>query len=113
VSGLSTNYLPSTGSPPPPQEYSSLALDSKSNILYIYGGASIEDQSDIWKFDLNIRKWAKLSNSSWMSPGPRTDSFITILEESIEIILFGGISDGGPTSEVWGYRIEDEAVKST
>jgi hypothetical protein len=113
VSALSSSYLPKTGTPPPPQQFSSLAFDSKSNMLYIYGGVSIEDQSNIWKFDLEARKWSKLSNSSWMSPGPRTDSFITILEESREILLFGGISHDGPTSEVWTYEIEDEAVTST
>lgn len=111
VSALSTSYLPSTSTPPPPQKFASLALDSRSNILYFYGGSSSEYQSNIWEFDLNARKWAKLSNSSWMSPGQRLNSFITIREESREIVLFGGISDGGPTSEVWGYKIEDEAVK--
>jgi hypothetical protein len=113
VSALSSSYLPNTGTPPPPQQFSNLALDSKSNMLYIYGGTSIEHQSNIWKFDLQARKWVKLSNSSWMSPGPRTDSFITVLEERGQIVLFGGISDGGPTSELWTYEIEDESVKST
>jgi hypothetical protein len=113
VSALSSSYLPNTGTPPPPQELSNLALDSKSNTLYIYGGTSSELQSNIWKFDFEARKWIKLGNSSWMSPGPRIDSFITVLEETGQIVLFGGISDGGPTSELWTYEIEDESVKST
>jgi len=47
-----------------------------------------------------------------MSPGSRSNNFITMREESREIVMFGGDSDGGPTSDLWAYNIEDEFVKS-
>jgi hypothetical protein len=113
VNALSVRYLPNEGTPPPAQQRASLTFDSKSNILYFYGGISIEYQSNILRFDLNARKWTQLNNSSWISPGQRYNGFITIREESGEIILFGGISDNGPTLGVWNYKKVDEAVKST
>jgi hypothetical protein len=113
VSALSANYLPKTGTPPPPQEAASLVLDSKFNKIYFYGGRSVNYQIDVYEFDLKAREWGKLSNSSWMSPGSRSNNFITMREESREIVIFGGDSDGGPTSDVWAYNIEDETVKST
>jgi hypothetical protein len=113
VNALLVSYLPKTGTPPPPQQAASLALDSKSNMLYFYGGTSKEKNANIWEFDLNSQKWGKLSNTSWMKPGLRLNNFMTVREQSREIVLFGGNSDGGPTSEVWSYNIEDEAVKST
>ena len=90
VNALSTSYLPKTGTPPPPQQAARLALDPTSRILYFYGGTSSEPNTDIWEFDLNARKWGRLNNSSWMSPGPRTNNFMTVREESREIVLFGG-----------------------
>ncbi len=72
----------------PPQEVASLALDSKFNKIYLYRGRSMNYQSDVREFNLKTRKGGKLSNSSWMSPGSRLNNFITMREESTEIVLF-------------------------
>jgi hypothetical protein len=59
VSSLSSSYLPNISTPPLPQQFSSLALDSKSNMRY-----SIENQSNIWKFDFEARKYLHILTPS-------------------------------------------------
>lgn len=45
VSALSVSYLPNERTPPPTQQRASLTFDSKSNMLYFYGGISIETRA--------------------------------------------------------------------
>ena len=107
---ISVKLIPETGSPPPFREVPGFTVDSQSSKLYVYGGGSEVKHSDMWEFDLNTQRWSQIHPGSIYNPGPRSDTFITALQDNKNIILFGGDTDNGPISDVWIYNIENETV---
>ncbi len=107
---LTVSYVPKTGTPLPGRELSGFAHDSKYNKVYIYGGRSQILHSDFWEFDLNNNTWEEIHPASTISPGNRASTFMTVLEDSRQIVLFGGNSESGPTSDVWVYDLDSEVV---
>ena len=67
--------------------------------------------SDMWEFDLTSLKWSQMHPATTMSPGKRSNSFLTIIEGSRQIVLFGGDTESGPISDVWVYDIDSEIVR--
>jgi hypothetical protein len=65
----------------------------------------------MWGFDLTTRSWNEMHPASVMRPGPRSGAYLTILEESRHLVLFGGDTDSGPISDVWVYDMDSEIVK--
>lgn len=111
TSALSVNYVPESRTPPPQRELLGLAHDSTSNKVYIYGGRSEVIHGDMWEFDLTTKSWNEIHTASVISPGARSAAYLTILEESSQIVLFGGDTESGPISDVWLYDIDSEIVK--
>jgi hypothetical protein len=109
VEALSSSYIPSTGTPPDQRELSGLVYDSSSQKVYIYGGRSNSFYSDMWEFDLTSKTWTEM-HSPGMNPGARSRPFMTMLEDSREILLFGGDTNSGPISDVWLYDLSGEIV---
>jgi hypothetical protein len=108
---MSVNYLPKTGTPPPQRESSGVVYDSANNKLYIYGGRSQIIYGDMWEFDLTTNIWSEMHPAGTMTPGPRFESYLVMLESSRQIVLFGGSTESGPISDVWLYDIDSEMVK--
>jgi hypothetical protein len=113
IEAISVGYLPITGTPPPKRELSGLVYDSKAHKVYIYGGRSESLYGDMWEFDLDKRLWAEIHFQPNMNPGARSNPFITILDESRQVLLFGGDTEIGPISDVWLYDLDSESVKFT
>lgn len=110
IESVSVEYLPETGTPPPPHESAGVAYDLVTNKLYLYGGMSEFKSADMWEFDINTNRWNEIHSSSSFSPGARSRPFITILEDSRKLLLFGGNSDAGPVSDLWVYELVSENV---
>jgi hypothetical protein len=109
VEALSSSHIPKTGTPPNQRELSGLAYDSSSNKIYIYGGRLESFFDDMWEFDLTSKSWTEI-HSPGMNPGARSRPFMTMLENSREILLFGGDTKNGPISDVWVYDLSSETV---
>jgi hypothetical protein len=107
---LTVSYVPKTATPPPRRELPGFAHDLTYNKTYIYGGRSEVLHDDFWEFDLTTQTWEEIHPASFMNPGPRAGAFITVLEESRQVVLFGGISESGPISDVWIYELDSEVV---
>jgi hypothetical protein len=107
---LTVSYVPKTGTPPPGRELSGFAHDSTYNKVYIYGGRSQIFHNDLWEFDLTTNTWEEIHPASIIGPGNRANTFITVLEDSRQIVLFGGNNDSGPISDVWVYDLDSEVV---
>jgi hypothetical protein len=45
-----------------------------------------------------------------MKPGVRSSPYLTMLEESKEIVLLGGDTESGPISDLWLYDLDSEIV---
>lgn len=110
VEALTVSYVPKTGTPPPRRELSGFAYDSTKDKVYIYGGRSEIIYKDFWEFDLTSKIWEEIHPASVNTPGARSSPFITILEESRQVVLFGGNSETGPISDVWIYDLDAEIV---
>ncbi len=59
---------------------------------------------------ISTKTWNEIHPVSVMSPGDRSGPYLTVLEESRQIVLFGGDTKKGPISDVWLYDIESEIV---
>ncbi len=112
VGALSVNYVPKAGTPPPRRELAGLAYDASSNKVHIYGGRSNEIYDDMWEFDLTTNTWNEMHTPSVMRPGARSSAHLAMLEESRQIVLFGGDTNSGPISDVWLYDLDSEIVIS-
>ncbi len=54
----------------------------------------------MWEFDLNSKVWIEMHSTGILNPGPRYYAFTTVLEESRQILPFGGDTKNGPISDV-------------
>ena len=104
------SYVPETGTPPSRRELSGLVYDSNTAKVYVYGGRSQVIHEDMWEFDLSTNIWKEMHPASVMRPGPRSGAYLTMLEDSGQIVLFGGDTESGPISDVWLYDLDSEIV---
>jgi hypothetical protein len=107
---LSPYLIPETGSPPPVRDIPGFTYYPTGNKLYIYGGLSDIQLSDMWEFDLTTNKWREIRTISVLNPGPRSRSFMTTLEDRKKLVLFGGNTYNGPSSDLWEYDIVNQTV---
>lgn len=64
----------------------------------------------MWEFDLSTKSWHEIHPASGMRPGARSGAYLTVLDESRQIVLFGCDTDTGPISDVWLYDMDSEIV---
>ena len=107
---ISVKHIPESGTPPSFLSSSALTLDSMGNKLYAYGGRSEKEYGDMWEFDLSTNQLADIQPGSVLTPGMRSNAYLTTLEDRRKILLFGGNLPTGPTSDIWLYDIENESV---
>ena len=107
---ISIKLVPETGNPPSSRQLFGFTLDSFDQKLYIYGGISTGNNSDIWEFDLLTNRWSEIHSVSVQTPGSLSSPFLTRLKGQRKILLFGGDTPNGPTSDVWLYEIDYQTV---
>ena len=110
VGAIDVKLVPKTGTPPSPRELPGFTVDSSSRKLFIYGGRLGNMYDDLWEFDLDTQRWTEIHPGVVLTPGPRSDAFMRVLQNQREILLFGGDTSTGPISDVWLYDIENESV---
>ena len=112
VEGLSVKMIPETGNPPSSRDFPGLTIGGKSSKkLYVYGGYGDSFTDDMWEFDLLTSRWNELYPTSILTPGPRSQTFITTLRSQDKILLFCGNTKNGPVSDLWLYNIENQSVR--
>lgn len=109
---LSVNLFPQSGTPPSPRELPGVTLDSLGKNLYVYGGISQIKHDDMWKYDLTSKRWSQIYAGSVLTPGRRSNAFMTALKDQQKLVLFGGDTSTGPASDVWVFDLENESVSS-
>ena len=83
-----------TGGPESTYAYPDMIYHPKRNELILFGGGNLTEAFSgtltqaLWKFDLNERKWHKLSSQN--GPPPVYLHAMLLLEDQDQIMLFGG-----------------------
>jgi hypothetical protein len=108
--GINVKLIPEAGTPPVERGIPGFTLNTKTNVLYIYGGISEQLLSDMWEFDLNDKRWREIHSPSVLNPGKRSNPFITVIEDDSKILLFGGNTYSGPISDLWEFNISHQTV---
>lgn len=97
------HQLEPTGSTPPAREDGTWTHEPDSRTAYLFGG---RDGSaifnDLWTFDLDADRWAKLAPEG--DPPPKRFGHEAVWVEGIGVVVFAG--QAGPTSffdDLWAY----------
>ncbi|CAG9310880.1 unnamed protein product [Blepharisma stoltei] len=99
--------IPEWGNPPNPRKLSSMIYDSNSNRIILFSGISDEGvyYDDIWSFNLDSSTWKELYPSNTNTPGPRIGAAIFFNEASNQVIIAGGKTLSGASSDVWSFDL--------
>jgi hypothetical protein len=65
---------------------------------------------DLWEFDLTTKTWVEIYPPNMLLPGKRSNSYLIMLDNYRQIILFGGETEKGSISDVWLYDLDSEMV---
>lgn len=83
------------------------AVEGRDRLL-LYAGCSSGygpcPQGDLWSFDVAADRWTQLSQD--IAPAPRSNPAVSAADE--EILLVGGLTEAGPTADVWVGELSDE-----
>jgi len=86
---------------PSPRYLHSMAYDSQSNRVILFGGYLSDFLMDTWAYNPSGDYWSEVS--PFPSPAPRIDSFMAYDEESDRIVLYGGLGEWGTFNDTWTY----------
>jgi N-acetylneuraminic acid mutarotase len=109
VSTLSSNTkvpanIPIESLIPSPRAYTSLAYDTESNRIILFGGQtgdytdSTSYNGETWAYDFTVNRWLQMKPTT--GPTKRIAAELVYDAESDRIILFGG--SGDPDMSTWG-----------
>ena len=62
------------------------------------------------EIELETSRWTQIYPGSVLTPGLRSSPFMAALNNQPKLLLFGGNTPNGPSSDVWLYDIEGESV---
>ena len=102
---VSVSMIPKSGTPPSYRELPGVTYDVINNKFYVYGGRQESLLDDMWEYDLNKNTWTEMHTTSTVGPGGRSDPHLVYLADQGKILLFGGNSRSGPTSDLWLFDI--------
>ena len=92
-------------SSPSPREFPSLAFDSCSGQMVLFGGSQNSSSfNDTWIFDTLNNTWTELTPIS--SPPARQAASMAFDSSSGQIILFGGSDNGSTLNDTWIFDIQ-------
>jgi N-acetylneuraminic acid mutarotase len=95
-----TNVTPSVS--PSPRNAPSMAFDSSSGQVVLFGGYSTLDLNDTWLYDSKANTWTEVSPLT--SPQARDSSSMTFDPCRGQIVLFGGYSNGSNLNDTWAFN---------
>jgi N-acetylneuraminic acid mutarotase len=100
-----------TGPVPPVRAYQSMAYDSSSGRVIMFGGEGVSgDLNDTWAYDAKANAWTNLSPTGTL-PYPRVATSMVYSPSSDRVIMFGGLFQGGKGTlgDTWSYDPEGNA----
>ncbi len=89
-----------------------VALDEARGRMILFGGfrrppsGGLRNANDLWAFDRTSKIWTELFPAT-SGPSPRQFARGATLRDGSGLILFGGLSDAGPMSDLWVLKFED------
>ncbi|OMJ74748.1 hypothetical protein SteCoe_26260 [Stentor coeruleus] len=94
------------GVSPEARTNSALSIDSKRNILYLFGGRSKSCfLNDLWSFDLQKSIWSLIYPQSEI-PEPRSNAGSFFRSKTQEFCIFSGLSDISALFDIWCFSPE-------
>lgn len=111
TNSLKTSHIPPTDNPPTMRQSLAGTYNWDNRTLYIYGGVKGSTLlDDMWEFNFDTNQWKEIHSPSIFVPGPRSSPFIQILPDAKTILLFGGMNEKGPLSDLWIFNIDNNIV---
>ncbi len=93
--------IPPVGPVPSPRYRHSMAYDSASDRVILFGGAAVDGvRDDTWAYDLNTNTWTEMNAS--VRPSSRSGHGMVYDAESDRTVLFGG-GNGPYENDTWVY----------
>ena len=105
-----TMQAPSGG--PLPRCGHAMAYDAGSDLIVVFGGLAWTQatgeykDNETWTYDLNTNTWTQKHPAS--APSPRDYAAMAYDSKADRLILFGGESNSGPSSETWSYDVDTD-----
>jgi len=91
-----------TGLKPSARCMHSMAYDSQSDRVILFGGYGMGSNAETWAYDFNSNTWTDMNPSP--HPSARNSQGTAYDSASDRVILFGGSTSGGvPSDETWAY----------
>jgi N-acetylneuraminic acid mutarotase len=80
--------------------------------IYLYGGCSSGygpcPQGDLWKLDPNSGSWREIGS---VAPAGRMNPALVMDDRSDRLVLFGGLTDNGASSDLWFGDLDGNDVR--
>lgn len=89
---------------PPPRLGAEMVYDSKRQVMVLFGGSANADEpyeysNETWEYDGTT--WKRIETAH--APSPRTSVLLGYDRARERVVLYGGITEGGPSFETWEY----------
>lgn len=107
ASTIEYSHIPLSKLGPSARKFSSLALNSQNNTLYLFGGEGNTQHDDLWFYSLEAREWEYLNAFSGTPGmnyiGKRYQAGIFFRNRNSELCIYGGKDDKKIYSDVFCY----------
>jgi len=88
---------------PPARSVHTMAYDSQSDRVILFGGSSSVTFGDTWAYDLGTHTWTNASPAP--APSARIGHEMAYDAQSDRVILFGGFAAGTVLDDTWSYDL--------
>ena len=86
---------------PPNLSDHSVAYDSRSDRIILFGGFTTRPSAETWAYDANTDSWTNMTPA--FSPPARSLAAMAYDSESDRVILFSGAQQGTEIDDTWAY----------
>ena len=86
---------------PPNLSDHSVAYDSRSDRIILFGGFTTRPSAETWAYDANTDSWTNMTPA--FSPPARSLAAMAYDSESDRVILFSGAQQGSEIDDTWSY----------
>lgn len=100
--------IPIFGDPPSPRKYSCSVYDQNKNRLLFFSGVSEVGikMNDVYSYSLSTNEWELLYPSTSTVPEPRLSPSLFFDAKKNRLLVYGGKTQSGISSEWWSFDLE-------